>query len=213
MYQHWPPRNGRSPAERTLLRRGSGLTPVRRRSAAVLSPGRPHRSRLHRLASDGARHEESPDEDRAKRHDEMLDVERRQEPVDERQAAEEDQDEPDDGRPASVSAGRMTMPFGLDGRLPCRSLGRKRLERYDDRHTDVEQHTEAAHEDRQEPDHADEGRVEVEELGQARGDTGQAPVVTATIETALHLHPPIGLISTTPKLTLTLRSARCDADA
>ena len=53
------------------------------------------------------------------------------------------------------------------------------------------------------PQDADEGRIEVEVLGHAGGDARQEPVVAATIETAVHLHPPIGLISTVPKLTVT----------
>ena len=49
------PENGRSPAERMSLRRGSGLTPARPGSAAALRPGRCCRSRFHRLPSNGPR--------------------------------------------------------------------------------------------------------------------------------------------------------------
>ena len=91
------------------------------------------------------------------------------------------------------------------------AVGRQRFDGDDDRHPDVDDEADASEQDRDEPEDADEGRIEVEELGDARGDPGQDAILAAAIETAVHLHPPIGLMSTAPNVTWTVRSARWGA--
>ena len=75
-------------------------------------------------------------------------------------------------------------------------LGGHGLEGHDDHEADVEQDAEpAGHEDRQEPEHPHEGRIQSVELGKACGDPGDPAVMAAAIETAVHEHPPIGWLS------------------
>ena len=105
------------------------------------------------------------------------------------------------------------MPLGRGGCLIGGGVGRHRLERDDDRHADIQEQAHPTEEDRQEEEYPDEGGVEVEELGQTPGHAGQTTIMPATIETAVHAHPPIGSISTAPKFALTRRSARCVAEA
>ena len=59
----------------------------------------------------------------------------------------------------------------------------------------------------------DSTRAEHFYLGDSCGDPGDATVMATTIETAVHLHPPIGLTLTAPNAAVTVRSARWAAEA
>ena len=134
---------------------------------------------------------------------------RGQERVEEREAAEQDQRDPEERHDSTrpLAASGVTVAFGRVGKSGGFHVGQG-FDRHDDRHDEVQQEAEAADEDRHEPEQPHDRRVGVEVLGHAGRDTGQTSVMTATIETAIHLHPPIGSIWTLPKSIWTSASSQ-----
>ena len=187
----------------------------------------------------GGRHQDGPDPDDERWPQEAPAVRPgRQERVDEGQCAEQDQDDPHEGRQpghchrgwrgGAARAGDC-QPVGEATperrRWPRRSRRAARRWRADQARLSsgsigtmiamamYSSRPDATEEDRDDPQEPDDGRVDVEVLGETRGHTGDLAVVVAAIETAVHLHPPIGLISTLPRFTSMVRSAWWVADA
>ena len=73
---------------------------------------------------------------------------------------------PDAGDARDLVGGRVRRFSGSD----CH--GRHRLERHNEREADIQEDPQSSHEDRQEPQHPHEGRVELEVLGDPGSDAG-----------------------------------------